>query len=133
MSTCRPEFPGSDTPDRFYRLLFGATLLTALYFDFAWLALALVVLCLVEGVGNLRLSLLTSRLLGGRHPPGGGFLAFDAERLWRLVVGAMLGVSYYFLADPLWFLPWFMGFAILGAGASGVCPVLIGIRSLGFR
>jgi hypothetical protein len=35
--------------------------------------------------------------------------------------------------DVLWFFPWFMGFAIMGAGASGICPVLLGLRWAGFK
>jgi hypothetical protein len=62
-----------------------------------------------------------------------GLLSFDAERVWRLTVGLMLLLSYDYLGDALWFMPWFMGFAILGAGASGVCPVLTVIKALGCK
>jgi hypothetical protein len=45
----------------------------------------------------------------------------------------MLIVTVYVFSESLWFFPWFMGFAIFGAGLSGVCPVLISLKLLGFR
>jgi hypothetical protein len=127
-STC------SSTPDQLYRLIFGAALLAALYFNLDWLVLGLIAMSLAEGISNLRLSIVVARLTGQtRRPFTSGLLTLDAERLWRLLVGVVLLTSYYFLGDALWFFPWFMGFAILGAGASGVCPMLIGIKSLGFK
>jgi len=56
----------------------------------------------------------------------------DSERVWRIVVAGFLLLGYTFI-EALWFFPWFMGFAIFGAGLSGVCPVLLAIRWLGFR
>lgn len=56
----------------------------------------------------------------------------DSERVWRLTVGLFLLVSFSYV-EALWWFPWFMGFAIFGAGLSGVCPVLIAIRWVGFR
>jgi hypothetical protein len=63
--------------------------------------------------------------------------AIDGLSAWRVFVASVL-VSVYALLhvygiDVLWFIPWFMGFAILGAGASGLCPVLIGLRWAGFK
>jgi len=62
---------------------------------------------------------------------------FDSFRAWRISVAIMLGGSYLLLNEQnievVWFIPWFMGFAILGAGVSGVCPVLLLIRWIGFK
>ena len=55
-----------------------------------------------------------------------------SERVWRLVVGMFLLIGYSFYS-VLWFLPWFMGFAIFGAGLSGLCPVLLAIHWIGFK
>jgi hypothetical protein len=35
--------------------------------------------------------------------------------------------------DKLWVLAWFVGFAVTGAGLSGVCPVLMLLRAIGFQ
>ena len=56
----------------------------------------------------------------------------ESERVWRILVGLFLVVGYS-LVEALWFFPWFMGFAIFGAGISGVCPVLIAVRYIGFK
>ena len=58
---------------------------------------------------------------------------FEADRAWRLLVGSLLGLSFIFFYQVLWFIPWFMGFAIVGAGASGICPMEFSLKRLGFR
>ena len=82
--------------------------------------------------------------------------SFSAERAWRLIVALMLLLTfvlfnayfnsyfgdYFQLFSPQfmeqfayinWFFPWFLGFAIFGAGISGVCPVLISVKWFGFK
>ncbi|MDH3513806.1 MAG: DUF2892 domain-containing protein, partial [Gammaproteobacteria bacterium] len=58
---------------------------------------------------------------------------FEAERALRLAVAGFLIVSYVFFNESLWFFPWFIGFALFGAGLSGICPMVMGFRWLGFR
>ncbi|RMG55454.1 MAG: DUF2892 domain-containing protein [Gammaproteobacteria bacterium] len=125
--------------DRLYRTLLGGLILVFLYFDLPWGMVALVGLLLFEGITNLRLPRIVNFLLGvdesrlpSSPPNPRARLPIEAERMWRLVVGLMLLVSAVLFPEQLWFFPWFMGFAILGAGLSGVCPVLFAIRSLGF-
>lgn len=107
--------------------------------------MAVIGLLIFEGVSNWRVPALVTRL---RHRDplelkdsleliperrNGPRFPFDAERAWRLVVSAMLIISYFLYYDQLWFFPWFMGFAIFGAGISGVCPVLISLKFIGFK
>ncbi len=129
--------------DRSYRTLLGVIILFGLYFEHFWLIYALITLLMLEGISNMRVPVLLYRLRG-RLQPDKGYVyentgeiqeprfQVDAERIWRLVVGSFLYVGYV-QVDALWFFPWFMGFAIFGAGLSGVCPVLLAIRWLGFR
>lgn len=109
-----------------YRIFVGAILLASLYFDAAYIAYLLIGVLIFEGVTNLRLPILLDRMRGrpADAAPAGGF---EAERAWRLFVALMLIVAFL-LHSQLWFFPWFMGFAILGAGISGVCPVLMMLR-----
>lgn len=125
-----------------YRLILGMLLLTGLYFDLSWLIYALIGIVLFEGLTNLRIPRLLSRLRYGRDDdPAEGTLGlqfraripFDAERAWRLVLGGMLILSYALYYDQAWFVVWFMGFAIFGAGLSGVCPLFVSLKALGFR
>jgi hypothetical protein len=56
----------------------------------------------------------------------------ESERVWRFTVGILIVISFYF-HQQLWFLPWFMGLAILGAGISGMCPMILALRFIGFK
>lgn len=128
--------------NRTYRLLFGATLLLALYFDQYIAIYALIGLALAEAVTNIRIPSVISRIRRGSSvDPCEGSLGipfkiranFEAERAWRISVSVMLLTSLFAYPQLLWFFPWFMGFAILGAGISGVCPVLLGLRWAGLK
>ncbi len=128
--------------NRIYRLLFGATLLLALYFDLYPLLYTLIGLAVFEAVTNIRIPGVVSRLrFGHEGDPLEGSLGihfvprcnFEAERGWRLSVAAFLTASIFMFPETLWFLPWFMGFAILGAGVSGVCPVFLALKWAGLR
>jgi hypothetical protein len=128
--------------NRFYRLFFGAILLFSLYFEVDVLLYALIGLAAFEGLSNLRIPRLASRLRHGDDgDPGEGCLgiqfrertSFEAERAWRLLVTLVLAFALFGYPDQLWFLPWFMGFAILGAGMSGVCPMFLLLKSAGLR
>ncbi|MHB9118165.1 MAG: hypothetical protein ACYC2R_07805 [Burkholderiales bacterium] len=127
-----------------YRLILGILLLVSLYFDLRYVMYVLIAMLFAEGVTNWRVPLLVQKLRRNsavfseqeaevasvqRAPR----FQFEAERAWRLVIGMMLFVTYVLLYDTLWFIPWFMGFAILGAGVSRVCPVLISVKWMGFR
>jgi len=127
--------------NRLYRLIVGLILLTGLYFDLTGLIYALIAAVLFEGITNLRIPVLVSKIRSTTGDLGEGTLGlpfhqrfnFDAERAWRLVLGSILILVYVIFFDTVWYLAWFMGFAILGAGLSGVCPLFISLKWLGFR
>ena len=56
-------------------------------------------------------------------------MQFEAERAWRFVVAGFLASFLAVFQEGAWF----MGFAIFGAGLSGVCPVLVSLKLMGFR
>lgn len=128
--------------DRAYRTLFGACILLALYFDLSLMMYILIGLLFAEGLTNLRLPVLVSEARNRISAAEFHYenldmvvdsrFSADAERVWRMMVGAFLLLSYA-LIEPLWWLPWFMGFSIFGAGLSAICPALMAIRWLGFR
>ena len=130
--------------DRSYRLLFGMTLLLALYFQIYYVVYALIALAVLEGLTNLRVPVIVTRLrsnLGGQVPmqenltvaPSRCKYSFEAERALRLMMATFLFLSYVVFAKYLWFVPWFIGFALFGAGVSGVCPSLSLLKWMGFR
>ncbi len=117
-------------------------MLVALYFDLRLLVYILIGLPVIEAVTNLRIPVLVSRLRKTDAPdPTEGTLGiafrrrsnFEAERGWRVLVTGMLAVSVFIFPEPLWFFPWFMGLAILGAGISGVCPMFLALKWAGLR
>lgn len=128
--------------DRMYRALIGATILIALYFEFSWLMFSLIGLLFAEGVTNQSIPKLACLLRSFLEKEDIVYVDYgqvsnpkfeiDSERVWRFTVGLFLLVSFSYV-DALWWLPWFMGFAIFGAGLSGVCPVLLAIRWIGFK
>lgn len=128
--------------DRFYRTLLGLLILVGLYFELNVLMYGLIAVLFLEGLSNLRVPILVARLQNAAAgspsfaydsvPVENARYSTDSERVWRMVVGGFLLLGYV-LIDALWFFSWFMGFAIFGAGLSGVCPVLLAIRWLGFR
>ena len=128
--------------NRLYRLIYGALLLLGLYFDQVLLINILIGLAVFEAVTNLRIPKLVSQLRYGNEGDlqegtiGIDFKIrtnFEAERGWRISVAAMLILSVFVLPTTLWFFPWFMGFAILGAGISGVCPMFLLMKWIGLK
>ncbi|WJW74632.1 hypothetical protein QVG61_08960 [Thiohalobacter sp. IOR34] len=127
--------------DSNFRLFIGIWLIVGLFFDEPRLLQALLVLLLFEGVTNLRLSLLLWRLRfgGERHfpdaacPAGVGCLPFEAERGLRLVLVLLLFPSLYLYPGTLWWVPWLVGYAMIAAGLSGICPMVLALRRAGLR
>lgn len=128
--------------NRFYRLIVGVILLTGLYFDLPELIYALITVVMLEGITNFRIPNMLSkvRVDNSRDVSEDAFglaykqrFNFEAERAWRLLLGSMLILVYVIFFDQVWYLAWFMGFAIFGAGLSGVCPMYISLKWLGFR
>ncbi|OYW37735.1 MAG: hypothetical protein B7Z35_09310 [Hydrogenophilales bacterium 12-61-10] len=120
--------------DRNYRLVLGLAILLILYFDLTRAMYGLIGLLFVEGITNWRIPQLVGKWTHQTDAPPIEPFDFkwplNEERAWRLVVGALLLLTAVLFNEIAWFLPWFMGFAILGAGVSGVCPVLLGLPSL---
>ena len=128
--------------NRLYRMIFGIALLLALYFDAIQALYVLIGVVIFEAITNLRIPRVISKLrFGDEGDPCEGSLgiqfharaSFEAERGWRLTVACMLALGILFYPDALWFVPWFMGFAMLGAGISGVCPMFLAMKWAGLK
>lgn len=129
--------------ERMFLFLVGIYILAALYLENNYLIYGIAAFLVFEGVSGIRLTRLIQK---ARHVSLGNGLvdfnsnvryAIDGLSAWRVFVAITL-VSVYVLLheygiDVLWFFPWFMGFAILGAGASGICPVFLVLRWAGFK
>jgi len=129
--------------ERAFLFFVGAIILSALYFSIDLVIFGLCLWLLFEGMTNIRLTAVTQKIRHKKLETGLTQFkrklrfSFDASRAWRLSVSLILGGSFLLLqvyqVEVLWFVPWFMGFAIMGAGASGMCPMLLFLRWVGFR
>ena len=129
--------------ERFYLFVVGAYILLALFLGNNFMIVVLALVLLYEGITGVRLTtiLQNARRVSLDH---GLVVSLEKSRFaieglsaWRVFVALMLVISYLLIHEysykVFWFIPWFMGFAILGAGASGICPVLMGLHRVGFK
>lgn len=124
--------------ERNFRLLIGIWLVVALVMAQPLAIFVLMGVLLFEGLTNLRVPLLLARFSPQVQPAPEETthqcpISFEAERAMRLLIVAFLGLSLILLPDPLWWLPWFIGFALIGAGLSGICPMVQALRWIGLR
>jgi hypothetical protein len=126
--------------ERIFRLLLGATLLSILFFELNDLLYLYIGIITFEGLTNWRIPNLISKLRQGpayleitADAPRTYRYNFDAERAFRLVIAMLLFVSCFVFPETLWFFPWFVGFALFMAGITGICPISISFKKLGFR
>jgi Protein of unknown function (DUF2892) len=126
--------------ERFFRIILGSLLLLFLFLGSRELTLAYIGLLLFEGITNWRIPILVSKARYGadyqqavQSCGGTSTLNFDAERALRLIVAALLFISYVILGEMAWFFPWFIGVMLLIAGLTNICPMVMTLRLIGFR
>ncbi len=128
--------------ERTYRLIIGLALLGMLYADSRPAVYVLIAMMILEAVTNWRIPRLVSRLRGsaielhvraGNERRNACRFNFEAERALRLVFSTVLLVTYVLFNRNLWLFPWFAGFALVVAGLSGICPMLLFLEKVGFR
>ena len=130
--------------ERSFRIILGALLLAGLYLDWSPLVWTLIGILLFQGVTGWRIPQLVSRLRHGgeihiaaccsiRHEGRPSRFRFEAERLLCLMIAGLLMPTYGAPNAQLWIVPWFIGFALFGAGLSGMCPMILVLKRAGFR
>jgi len=124
--------------DNLYRTILGAILLVSLYADIEIIIYVLIGIVLLEGITNWRVPVIVNKIRNIDNSANDLLIDsrfnIEAERMFRFTVGGFMLATYPLGPDSVvWFFPWFMGFAILGAGVSGICPALALFKWLGFR
>lgn len=128
--------------ERNFRIVLGAWLIMGLFLNSPHVMYALVALLVFEGITNLRLPrLITSARVGRQastidaaaHDNPDARTSFEAERGFRLIIALLVLVPVVGSTELLWLLPWFVGFALIAAGLSGICPIVLTLRWLGMR
>ena len=122
--------------ERAFRLILGIWLIAGVFFARPEMVHGMMVVLLLEGLTNLRLPLVLWRLRHGmdRPPPDAGSESvggFEAERALRFVIIGLLALGLFLFPAVLWWVPWFLGFALIGAGLSGLCPMVQALRWAG--
>jgi hypothetical protein len=128
--------------ERAFHFIFGALLLVALSFGLTFLVYILIGWQVIEVIGGRNLTDVLSRLRYGEEHVDGVRPASDtprcgfgvsAQRALRAILATLLLLSYVFFFNQLWIVSWFMGFALMAAGISGMCPMVVTLKKLGFR
>jgi len=125
--------------ERHFRVVLGLWLILGLYLNIAEIVYALICLLLFEGITNQRIPrLITILRYGANHPQvehsdTSLFFAFEAERALRFLVALFVLVPQLHGLEIIWWVPWFVGFALIGAGLSGICPMVKTLRYIGLR
>lgn len=133
--------------ERTYRFVLGALLWSALIVSAVNESLvpifAFVGLVLFEGVTNLRIPAIISRIRYGKYQPESGeptqsthlrfFNSMEAERALRIIISLFVVGSFYIIPDLIWFLPWFVAGMLILAGITNICPMIMFLRWAGLR
>ena len=125
--------------ERHFRVVLGLWLILGLYLNIIEIVYALIGLLLFEGITNQRIPRLVTILrYGANHSQvqqtdANLFFAFEAERALRFLVALLVLLPLIKGLEILWWLPWFVGFALIGAGFSGICPMVKTLKQIGFR
>ena len=127
---------------RIYMAAVGVLLLSGLYFNSESLVYAVIAMLFIDGITRYSLSQSLCRVLNIMLKRKSSCklasqnqnyrFNIEAQQLWYLIIGSSLFITVYFF-EMLWFFPWFIGFAIFGFSISGVCPLQIGLRRVGFK
>lgn len=117
----------------------GLWIVVGLYLSSMVVIYALIAVLLFEGLTNFRVPAMVSRLRYGADKvinepnPCGDCFSFEAERALRFIIVILIFASTLPIAEVIWWFPWFVGFALIGAGLSGICPIVLTLRWVGFK
>ena len=125
--------------ERNFRFLQGAYLFIALSLDSSTMIQAIIIMYVYEGLTNLRIPMIVSKLRYGKDFVYDPFsnskfrIKCDAERAQRVMAAIFLYVTYFMFPEPAWFGPWFLASIFLMAGVTSMCPSVMFLRWVGFR
>ena len=127
--------------ERNFRIIMGLWLVIGLYLNAIEMIYFLAGLLIFEGVTNIRVPLMVCKVRFGLKHAGLEKkssatmykTSFEAERALRFLVALFVLLPFADGMEFIWWLPWFVGFALIGAGLSGMCPMVLALRYVGMR
>ena len=130
--------------ERIWRLTIGLVILVLLSFDLEIIVVGLAGWLIFEGITNIRLTKIVSRLRWGTNyldemeksvssinSPRS--INFEAERMLRFAMAMVLILTIQFTPNLLWFVPWLVGLMLTSAGLTSICPMLMVFQWIGFK
>ena len=132
--------------ERSWRFVFGILCLIFLTFEYYNAIYVIVAIAVFEGITNLRLPIILSKLSfmnKNSHfmiqdtmaikPANRKTIAFEAQRMFRLSVAIAIAIPLLLYPETLWFLPWFTGIMLTMSGITGICPMMLLLQWAGFK
>ena len=127
--------------ERAYRLLIGILIIGFLFFQLNYAIWAIVFLMCFEALTNLRVPIVASKILypndiikvtEGENQYS--TVNYEAERMLRWITMLLIlsGITRL-TEDLLWYLPWLVGLMLLLSGITGICPMVMALRKIGFK
>lgn len=132
--------------ERLFRLVLGAMLFIALTSSAllesqipVYIVLAIIIF---EAATNWRIPIIVTRMRYGKNykqylqspPPNNRiFGKIEAERFLRIAVFGFVCLPYAISIDYIEFIPWFVATALVLAGVTNICPMVMFLRFIGMR
>lgn len=126
--------------ERASRFLFGFFLIIFLFLESNIGVYAIVSILIFEGITNFRFLSLLNYIKADTHgtrPVQDENIdykfSYEAEQLFRYFAAIFISLGSIFFNETLWILPWFVSLNLLLTGITGICPIVMFFRRLGFR
>ena len=132
--------------ERIFRLILGGLFFIALtlaaLLETQIPVFIVLVLISFEGLTNWRVPIMVSRLRYGKDyqnfvdtPAYNNRLLgkIEAERFLRIAVLFFVSLPYFTSIDYIEFIPWFVATALVLAGATNICPMVMFLKFIGMR
>ena len=125
--------------DRSYRFFLGLSILISLFLQLDYAIYIIIGMMLIEAVTNYRIPILINQFKANhlqddhKRNTDCTYLGIEAERLFRFIVVVFITLGCIIFPDKLWVFPWFVGLNLVLAGITGICPLVMLLRKLGFN
>jgi len=125
--------------ERTFRLIQGIYLILFLSLDLSMFIYAIIITMGLEGLTNWRIPRIVSRLRYGKQAQfqsvrnDGVRFNLDSEQMQRLAMAIFLLLTYIVFPGVGWYGPWFLGFLLIMAGLTNICPMVIFMRWIGCK
>lgn len=126
--------------ERTNRFTLGLCLIGFLFLEWNYGVYALIFVLVFEAITNLRIVTLLPGVqfdtdgINSETDLSRSFkYSYEAERITRFTVATTICLGFIAYNELLWFLPYFVGLNLLLAGVTGLCPLVMLYKKIGFR